>query len=248
MSFLFTTFLLQATPSEVWDSSILEVVSRSGPVAKLVLVLLLFFSIVSWAIIADRFFVYRRARRQNSQFYRLFRKSSSLNELANTALRFRHSVFAKMYLIVHNEISQHSRSEPEGRAPVAVKTASTLSPEIVDRAITRAGLSETSKLEKNLSFLATTASATPFIGLFGTVWGIINAFESIGAARSTDLSIVAPGIAEALIATAMGLAAAIPAVIGYNYFEHQLRNLSSEMEEFSMELMTFLERQQIIQK
>jgi biopolymer transport protein TolQ len=119
---------------------------------------------------------------------------------------------------------------------------------MVNRAITRAGLSETTKLEKNLSFLATTASATPFIGLFGTVWGIINAFESIANARSTDLSIVAPGIAEALIATAMGLAAAIPAVIGYNYFVHQLRNLGAEMEEFSMELMTFLERQQIIQK
>jgi biopolymer transport protein TolQ len=131
---------------------------------------------------------------------------------------------------------------------VTVKTVGTLTQEIVNRAITRAGLSETAKLEKNLSFLATTASATPFIGLFGTVWGIINAFESIGAARSTDLSIVAPGIAEALIATAMGLAAAIPAVIGYNYFEHQIRNFSSEMEEFSMELMTFLERQGIIQK
>jgi biopolymer transport protein TolQ len=247
LPFLLTTFLLQAT-AQSWDSSILEVISRSGPVSKFVLVLLLFFSIVSWAIIADRFFAYRRARRQNSQFYRLFRKSTSLNELANTALRYRHSVFAKIYLVVFNEISQHSRSEPDPRSTVTVKTAGTLTTEMVNRAISRAGLSETTKLEKNLSFLATTASATPFIGLFGTVWGIINAFESIANARSTDLSIVAPGIAEALIATAMGLAAAIPAVIGYNYFVHQLRNLGAEMEEFSMELMTFLERQQIIQK
>jgi biopolymer transport protein TolQ len=247
LPFLLTAFLLQAT-TQSWDSSILEVISRSGPVSKFVLVLLLFFSIVSWAIIADRFFAYRRARRQNSQFYRLFRKSTSLNELANTALRYRHSVFAKIYLVVFNEISQHSRSETDARSPVTVKTVGTLTTEMVNRAITRAGLSETTKLEKNLSFLATTASATPFIGLFGTVWGIINAFESIANARSTDLSIVAPGIAEALIATAMGLAAAIPAVIGYNYFVHQLRNLGAEMEEFSMELMTFLERQQIIQK
>lgn len=246
MPFLLTSLLLQAT-NEAWDSSVLTVIARSGPVAKFVLVLLLFFSIVSWAIIADRYFVYRRARYQNGQFYRLFRKSTSFNELANTALRYRHSLFAKMYLIVFNEISQHSRSEAESR-PVTVKTASTLSNEIVSRAVTRAGLSEQARLEKYLSFLATTASATPFIGLFGTVWGIINAFESIGGAKSTDLSVVAPGIAEALIATAMGLAAAIPAVIGYNYFVHQLRNFSSEMEEFSMELMTFVERQQIIPK
>ena len=118
----------------------------------------------------------------------------------------------------------------------------------MDRAIGRAGLSEQAILEKNLSFLATTASACPFIGLFGTVWGIINAFEAIGGARSTDLSIVAPGIAEALIATAMGLAAAIPAVIGYNYLIHQVRNLTSEMEEFSMELMTHVEQQQVLSK
>jgi biopolymer transport protein TolQ len=118
----------------------------------------------------------------------------------------------------------------------------------IDRAVSKAGLSEASALEKNLSFLATTASATPFIGLFGTVWGIINAFESIGAARSTDLSVVAPGIAEALIATAMGLAAAIPAVIGYNYFTHKIRDLTSEMEEFSIELQNFVESQHLVAK
>ena len=123
-----------------------------------------------------------------------------------------------------------------------------LSRDIIDRAIARAGLNETAKLESNLSFLATTASATPFIGLFGTVAGIIKAFESIAGARSTDLSVVAPGIAEALIATAMGLAAAIPAVIGYNYFVHQVRNFGSEMEEFSLELLTFIERQHLIAK
>ena len=119
---------------------------------------------------------------------------------------------------------------------------------MLDRAVTRAGLSEQTKLEKNLSFLATTASATPFIGLFGTVWGIINAFESIAGARSTDLSVVAPGIAEALIATAMGLAAAIPAVIGYNYFVHAIRAFGSEMEEFSMELLTYAERHHVFVK
>jgi biopolymer transport protein TolQ len=133
-------------------------------------------------------------------------------------------------------------------ATVGTKTTTMMSPEMLDRAVTRAGLSEQTKLEKNLSFLATTASATPFIGLFGTVWGIINAFESIAGARSTDLSVVAPGIAEALIATAMGLAAAIPAVIGYNYFVHQIRAFGSEMEEFSMELMTFAERHHLFAK
>ncbi len=149
-----------------------------------------------------------------------------------------------MFLFVFNELTQHAR---EDSGSTTIKTAS-VSHQFLDRAITRAGLNEQTKLEKNLSFLATTASATPFIGLFGTVWGIINAFEAIGAARSTDLSVVAPGIAEALIATAMGLAAAIPAVIGYNYFQGQIRNFSSEMEEFSIELLTLLERHQAVMK
>lgn len=243
MRFLLTTFLLQAAASG-WDDSILTVISRSGIVAKAVLVILLFFSVVSWAIIADRFFAFRSAKRQNGQFYRLFKKSSGTADLPTTALRYRTSVFARMFLFVYNELTQHGRGESSG----ATLKTSTVSHEFLDRAITRAGLSEQTKLEKNLSFLATTASATPFIGLFGTVWGIINAFEAIGGARSTDLSVVAPGIAEALIATAMGLAAAIPAVIGYNYFQGQIRNFSSEMEEFSIELLTLLERHQAVVK
>ena len=243
---LLTSFLLQAAPGG-WDNSIITIISRSGLVAKSVLVVLLFFSIVSWAVIADKFFAFKRARRQNAQFYRAFRKTTYLNELAGIAMRLRHSPFAKMFLVVYEEISRHSRGEAGG-ATVTVKSIAPPSHEIMDRAIGRAGLSEQALLEKNLSFLATTASACPFIGLFGTVWGIINAFEAIGGARSTDLSIVAPGIAEALIATAMGLAAAIPAVIGYNYLIHQVRNLTSEMEEFSMELMTHIEQQQVLSK
>lgn len=236
---LLTIFLLQAA-AQGWDNSILTIISRSGLVAKGVLVLLLFFSIVSWAIIADRFFAFRRTRSQNGQFYRLFRKSNSMQDVANTAMRYRASVFARMYLIVHAELLPRSESS------AATTKVAPITREIVDRVVVRAGISEQSKLEKNLSFLATTASATPFIGLFGTVWGIINAFESIGGARSTDLSVVAPGIAEALIATAMGLAAAIPAVIGYNFFIHNVRAFASEMEEFSMELLTFVEHHQVV--
>lgn len=236
---LLTIFLLQAA-AQGWDNSILTIISRSGLVAKGVLVLLLFFSIVSWAIIADRFFAFRRTRSQNGQFYRLFRKANSMQDVANTAMRYRASVFARMYLIVHAELLPRSESS------AATTKVAPVTREIVDRVVVRAGISEQSKLEKNLSFLATTASATPFIGLFGTVWGIINAFESIGGARSTDLSVVAPGIAEALIATAMGLAAAIPAVIGYNFFIHNVRAFASEMEEFSMELLTFVEHHQVV--
>jgi biopolymer transport protein TolQ len=243
LRFLLTSLLLQVSAAG-WDDSVLTIIARSGFVTKTVLVILLFFSVVSWAIIADKFFAFRSARRQNGQFYRLFKKSTGIVDLPNTALRYRNSVFARMFLFVHNELNQHARSDPSGST---VKTLS-VSHEFLNRAITRAGLNEQTKLEKNLSFLATTASATPFIGLFGTVWGIVNAFEAIGAARSTDLSVVAPGIAEALIATAMGLAAAIPAVIGYNYFQGQIRNFTSEMEEFSIELLTLLEHHQAIVK
>lgn len=236
---LLTAFLLQAA-AQGWDNSILTIISRSGLVAKGVLVLLLFFSIVSWAIIADRFFAFRRTRSQNGQFYRLFRKANSMQDLANVAMRYRSSVFARMYLMVFNELQPRS----ESASAATVKSLSSLTHQMIDRIVSRAGISEQTKMEKNLSFLATTASATPFIGLFGTVWGIINAFESIGGARSTDLSVVAPGIAEALIATAMGLAAAIPAVIGYNFFIHNVRAFASEMEEFSMELLTYVENHQ----
>jgi len=244
LQFLLTTLLLQIQTVEGYDNSILNIISRSGLVAKGVLVLLLFFSIVSWAIIADRYFAYRRARRQNGQFYRLFKKTNALGELSNIALRYRHSPFAKMFLVVYHEINQHMRTDGTGSAPTM--KSSPLTHDIIDRAVHRAGVSEQSVLERSLSFLATTASASPFIGLFGTVWGIINAFEAIGGSRSTDLSVVAPGIAEALIATAMGLAAAIPAVIGYNYFLGRIRNFTSEMEEFSLELLTYLERQQLV--
>jgi biopolymer transport protein TolQ len=243
---LLTSFLLQAAPGG-WDNSIITIISRSGLVAKSVLVVLLFFSIVSWAVIADKFFAFKRARSQNGQFYRAFRKNTYLNDLAGTAARLRHSPFAKMFLVVYEEISRHSRGEP-GASTATIKSITPATHEMMERAIGRGGLSEQQLLEKNLSFLATTASACPFIGLFGTVWGIINAFEAIGGARSTDLSIVAPGIAEALIATAMGLAAAIPAVIGYNYLIHQVRNMTQEMEEFSMELMTHIEQQQVLSK
>lgn len=246
MKFILTVFLLQAQGSG-WDSSVLNVIARSGAVSKGVLVVLLFFSIVSWAIIAEKFFAYRRIRHQNGQFYRLFKKATSMSELANTAMRYRHSVFARIYLLVYNDTIQRGDPTATGKTPGTMLTGH-VTPEIVDRSITRAGLSETGKLEATLGFLATTASATPFIGLFGTVWGIINAFESIAGAKSTDLSVVAPGIAEALIATAMGLAAAIPAVIGYNYLTNQVRSFGSEMEEFSLELLTFLERQQVISK
>jgi biopolymer transport protein TolQ len=247
LRFLLISFLAQIA-AEGLDTSVLPIIPRSGLVAKGVLILLLFFSIVSWAIIADKYFSFRRARRQNGHFYRTFRKTHSLGELAGAASRYRHSPFAKMFLIVYNEITHHLPTDVAGTAATIKGMPPPISYERIDRAVSKAGLSETSALEKNLSFLATTASATPFIGLFGTVWGIINSFESIGAARSTDLSVVAPGIAEALIATAMGLAAAIPAVIGYNYFIHKIRDLTSEMEEFSIELQNLVEGQHLVSK
>ena len=246
MGFLLISFFAQAA-LEGYDNSVLTIIQRSGLVSKAVLILLLFFSIVSWAIIADKYFSFKRARRQNGHFYRLFRKpGSTLSELATAATKYRNSPFAQMLIIVYNEIIHPTHADMRDSAPTMKFAAP--SHERIERAVSKAGLSETSALEKNLSFLATTASATPFIGLFGTVWGIINAFESIGVQRSTDLSVVAPGIAEALIATAMGLAAAIPAVIGYNYFIHQIRKLTSEMEEFSIELLNFVESQQLVAK
>ncbi len=128
MRFLLTSLLLQAAAAG-WDDSVLTIISRSGFVAKAVLVILLFFSVVSWAIIADRFFAFRSARRQNGQFYRLFKKSTGTIDLPNTALRYRNSVFARMFLFVYNELSQHARGDANG---VTVKT-SAVSQQFLDR-------------------------------------------------------------------------------------------------------------------
>lgn len=228
-------------PSDALSSGILALVWNSGPIAKGVLVVLMVFSIVSWALIVEKAFQFRRVRRQTLEFLRVFREARRTSIVHTAARRLRQSPLAQLYSAAYQEVS----GIPEVLDKVLDDFDEGLNGdrlEAVNRALRRASALEVARLEHYLPFLATTASATPFIGLFGTVWGVMAAFHGIGAQGSASLAVVAPGISEALVATAAGLGAAIPAVIGYNYFVNRVKHWAVEMEGFTMDLLNVLSR------
>jgi biopolymer transport protein TolQ len=227
--------------SDALGSNVLDLVLQAGPVAKAVLALLAMFSIVSWALIVDKWWQLRRVRVQTIAFLRAFREGRRPSIVLAAAKKLRESSLAQLYIAAHQEVSgisdvvDHVLEDNEDGL-----NGDRL--EAVHRAMRRASSMEIARLERYLPFLATTASATPFIGLFGTVWGIMSSFQGIGQQGSANLAVVAPGISEALIATAFGLAAAIPAVIAYNYFVNRVRHWATEMEGFTMDLLNLIAR------
>jgi biopolymer transport protein TolQ len=228
-------------PSDTLNTGILALVWNSGPIAKVVLAVLLVFSIVSWALIVDKAWQLRRVRRQTVEFLRAFREGRRPSIIQSAARRLRDSPLAQLYTAAYQEGA--GMVEAPDRALDDLDDG--LPPErleAVHRALRRASSHEIAQLERYLPFLATTATATPFIGLFGTVWGVIAAFHGIGQQGSASLAVVAPGISEALIATAAGLGAAIPAVIGYNYFINRVKHWATEMDGFSLDLLNLLSR------
>lgn len=213
----------------------LRYVLEASQVVQLVLLVLVFFSVFSWAIIFYKRRTIKTAFAQSEKFLRAFRKSKNLAEINEAARRYQGSPLVPLFQAGFKELTQLSRSNP----------SPSLSPGRLDslsRVLTKASNAEISRLEKMMSFLATTGSVTPFIGLFGTVWGIMDTFIKIEVFRSASLIAVAPGIAEALIATAAGLFAAIPAVIAYNHFLHRIKDLITTMEDFSLEFLNIAER------
>ena len=227
--------------SDALGSNVLDLVLNAGPVAKAVLALLGVFSIVSWALIVDKWWQLRRVRSQTVAFLRAFREGRRPSVVMAAARKLRESPLAHLYIAAHQEVSGISEvvdhvleDNDEGLGGERL--------DAVHRAMRRAAALEIARLERYLPFLATTASATPFIGLFGTVWGIMASFHGIGVQGSANLAVVAPGISEALIATAMGLAAAIPAVIAYNYFVNRVKHWATEMEGFTMDLLNLVAR------
>lgn len=225
------------------SNKIANLVTQSGIVAKVVLGVLLLFSLLSWAIILKKYFVFKRARRRSSQFLRLFRRSQKLSEISAGCEPLRGAPLTELFLSGYQELQgQMMMTTSPGTGQSTGRNPSLKSLECVRRALLRGASAELSKLEKKLNWLATTGTVTPFIGLFGTVWGIIDAFEGLGTAGSASLKAVAPGIAEALITTAAGLFAAIPAVIFYNHFLHQLKDLAASMDDFSLEFLNLTER------
>ena len=226
-------------PSDSLTANILELVTNAGPIAKFVLAVLLIFSIVSWALIIEKWAHFRKIRRQTVAFLRIFLEGRRPSLVQAATKKYRESPLAQMYAAAYQEFSAITEVvdrvlDDEDFGPQRL--------EAVSRAMRRTAALEIAKLERYLPFLATTASSTPFIGLFGTVWGIMAAFHGIGKQGSASLAVVAPGISEALIATAAGLAAAIPAVMGYNFFVSRVKQWATEMDGFTMDLLNLLIR------
>ena len=219
-----------------------QLLTQGGAIAEIVLVLLLVFSAISWGVILYKFMQFRRAGRQTVTFLDVFRKSSKFSEVQAVCRSLPHSPLVGLFQSGYAELNTQLRgSNPESKNPGAARpTLKSL--DAVDRSLLRATTVEMTKLERWLPFLATTASITPFIGLFGTVWGIMDSFQRIGLAGSSSLAVVAPGIAHALIATAAGLFAAIPAVYFYNHFTNRVKHFSAEMDDFSLEFLNIAER------
>ncbi|HVT59165.1 MAG TPA: MotA/TolQ/ExbB proton channel family protein [Thermoanaerobaculia bacterium] len=211
--------------------------------AKLILAILAFFSLVSWAIMLGKLRQTRRAERHSREFLEAFHRSHRFSEVNALAGRLRASPLVGIFQAGYAEIDSQIKSSQEADAAAAERRGYRISSlAALERTLGRAVGVELRAVARWTPFLATTASASPFIGLFGTVWGIMVAFRDIGLSQSTSIVAVAPGIAEALINTAAGLAAAIPALIGYNYFAHSSRLLKARMEDFVMEFLNLAER------
>jgi biopolymer transport protein TolQ len=220
---------------------ILSLILEGSLIGQLVLLILLVFSAVSWGIIVFKSLQLKRAARQSAAFLEVFRKSSRFSEVQAVCSTLSGSPLVGLFQAGYAELNVQLRGAAE-RPEGGTSRPTLRSLDAVDRALLRASAVEVSKLEHRVAFLATTASITPYIGLFGTVWGIIMAFQTIGEQGSTSLAVVAPPIAEALVATGAGLFAAIPAVYFYNDITAQVKKAANEMDDFSMEFLTIVER------
>jgi biopolymer transport protein TolQ len=240
--------LLQQAQGGAMPEGYVGLIARGSALTKIVLLFLAVFSIVSWSIILYKLIVFRRAERQTAQFLDVFRRSNKFSEVQAVCRSLAESPLVGLFQSGYAELTAQLRqtapaeatSPSNPRNPAVRPTLKSLT--AVDRALMRAAVVEVNKLERRIPFLATTASLTPFIGLLGTVLGIMSAFQGIGQTGSTNLGVVAPGIAEALIATAAGLFAAIPAVYFYNHLTNKVKIYASEMDDFAMEFLNISER------
>jgi biopolymer transport protein TolQ len=219
----------------------LGIFAVTGLVVKVVLVILCAFSVLSLAIIFFKFWQVYRAKSQSERFLEFFWKVKRFDSINAQLDRFDDSPLAVLFGEGYAEMKKIMEKGMEKEEPGVLSTELGGFDNIA-RALRRATTSEITRLERMLTFLATTGSTAPFIGLFGTVWGIMSAFKGIGETGSASLAVVAPGIAEALIATAVGLVAAIPAVMGYNHFQHKIKVLIADMDSFSTEYLNIVQR------
>ena len=251
-TFVFYAQALLQTPGVVdaseegFGGGILGLIARSSLPSQVVLLVLVIFSIVSWAVILLKLRQFQSIHRQSSSFIEVFRRSSKFSEVQSVCKSLAKSPLTGVFQAGYVELNAQLRLPDVSNGPTQPERApprpTLKSFDALDRALLRASTMEVAKLERRVPFLATTASITPFIGLLGTVWGIIIAFQGIGETGSTSLAVVAPGIAEALIATAAGLFAAIPAVYFYNHLTQNVKEMAAALDDFSLEFLNIAER------
>jgi biopolymer transport protein TolQ len=215
---------------------LLEVVLHSGPVAKLVLLVLVLFSLLSWIVIFQKAVLLQRSRAATERFRAAFRRATDWRELKQQENFYVQSPLLGLFHAGYTEVTYQLK------VPASGGRAQVRSMEAVERSLQRASVVEMGRMDRYLGVLATIAAVSPFIGLFGTVWGIIDAFRDIGATGNANLATVAPGISEALVATAVGLMAAIPALMAYNFFQGQLKQWQTELDDFALEFISVSER------
>jgi biopolymer transport protein TolQ len=226
----------QGFTQDFYQGEVWQLLTNTGPVARVVLLLLLAFSILSWAIIFRKFRTFRAAQKESTEFLKVFRQSKKLSEIRAFCRGLKQSPLPEVFQSGYREIeSQATMTENPGKPRIR-------SLEAVRRALQIGASTELGRLEQWLVWLATTGAVTPFVGLFGTVWGIIDAFHGLATAGTATLHSVAPGIAEALITTAAGLFAAVPAVIAYNIFLQRIKEFGAQMDDFSLEFLNMTER------
>ncbi len=213
------------------DLSLWDLIQNLRPIPLAVIVILILFSLFSWTIAFSKGSIFGRARRENRNFLRAFRKAGNLQAVAMASEQFTSAPLVAVFDFGYGEIERQIKQ----RGALVNKPA-------IERSLQLGISEEVTKLEMNMNWLATVASVSPFIGLFGTVWGIIDAFQGLGSAGSASLRAVAPGISEALVTTAIGLAAAIPAAIFYNVFGTRIKEMGTRMEDFAIEFQNLAER------
>jgi biopolymer transport protein TolQ len=228
------------------STDFIQMIGNAGLIVKLVMLILLFFSITSWTIIIIKYRYIRNAFRESLAFSESFWSSRNLAEAFANAKQLRSSPVANIFRTGYQELKKFSKAQSPAELKSSVSMVSLGSQfegiSNITRALRRSSNTEITKMTQLVPFLATAGSTTPFIGLFGTVWGIMSAFHGIGQSGSASLAVVAPGISEALVATAAGLAVAIPSVIGYNFFMQKIRVIDTEMQSFSADFLNIVER------
>jgi len=235
------------------NGDIIQMILHAGPMVKFVMLILFLFSITTWAIIFLKFRMLRKARDETDDFLELFYESRDIKKIYRSSDSLKLSPVARLFRAGYAEFTRFRKmqgGDPDGMSQAGtaaqseypLRSQQTLMDNL-ERALRKAQIDQNKRLEKALSFLATTGNTAPFIGLFGTVWGIMESFHSIGLKGSANLAVVAPGISEALVATAAGLAAAIPAVVAFNYFTQRVASLRAEMDIFATDFLSMVVRQ-----